>query len=331
VTALISTAPEYVWLVEENAFGVPLTTGLVVGTNQFLVPLIESNSFSMVEDPIFTDIPYGGGTDTTADTVADSRVCKGSLSTLGYPALTAFLLNAAVTRINGAQTLPWVTTEPPFDLVSFTAWHYIRGRDGLWIPYCYPGIKIAKLALSVSRADPKLKLQLDLVGTKELPNSIDSSTLPTAPNPPSEANYPKGPYTFSHTGGNVLLGGSALTKYSDLSATITNKLDPQPFESHWVVSNQMCGRDAESDVSLQLVSTSDLRPTYQTLTARGYSIEFNNGTHTSTINFNGNNYTNKLPYDLPLGKQFMQKATFKNRWDAAALSGLGADITVTST
>lgn len=324
-------APEYLWLVEEADFATPLTTGLTVNTNQFLIPLVDSNSFSMVEDPVFTSIPYGGGLDVEADTVTDSRQCKGSLSTLGYPGLTAFLLSAAVTRINNAQTAPWTTTEPPFDLVSFTAWHYIRGRDGVWIPWCYPGIKIAKLAGTVSRSDPKLKLQLDLVGTKELPNALDSSTAPTAPGVPTEANYPKGPYTFSHTGGNVLLASSALTKYTDLSFTITNKLDPQPFESKWVQTNQACGRDAESDISLLLYSTADLRATYQAQTAKGYSIEFNNGTHTQTITFNANNYLNKLPYDLPLGKQFMQKATFKNRWDPTALTGVGADVTVTST
>lgn len=78
-----STAFEYLWLVEEPSYGTPLPSGLVVGTNQFLVPLVESNSFSMVEDPVFTNIAYGGGLDVVADQVSDTRECKGSLATLG--------------------------------------------------------------------------------------------------------------------------------------------------------------------------------------------------------------------------------------------------------
>jgi hypothetical protein len=327
----MSIAFEYLWLVEENVYGVPLATGLVVGTNQFLVPLIESNSFSMVEDPVFTEIAYGGGQDIVADFVADSRECKGSLSTLAYPALSAFLHSCAITRVNTGQTLPYVTDQPPGDLVSFTAYHMIRGRDGVFIPYSYPGIKIGKLGGSVSRSDPKWKLKLELVGMKEYPNASDSSAAFTPPAPPTEAQYPKGPYTFSHTSGNVLLGGTARVRYSSLDYTITNKLNPESFESKWVQSNAALGREADANLDLQLLSTTDLRATYQALTNQGFSIEANNGTHTQTIGFNGNNHINKLPYDLPLGKSFMQKMTVRNKWDATALSGAGADVTTAST
>jgi hypothetical protein len=325
-----STAPEYLWLVEESAYGTPVVSP-VVGTSQFLVPLLDSNSFSMVEDPVFQEIPYGGGLDVVADVVADHREVKGTLNTLGYPALFAFLMNAAVTRVNAAQTAPWVTTEPPLDLVSFYAYHLIRTRTGTWLTYGYPGCKVISLQGSVSRQDPKLKLSLQLQAQKELPNASDSSAAPTPPAAPTEAQYPRGPYLFSHTGGNITWNSGTLAQYSELSFSINNKTDPQWFEGNWLYSNGCKGREATADMSLLLKATPGLRANYQSLTAGGFSLEFNNGTHTATVNFNGNNHINKLPFDLPLGKEFMQKAAWRNKWDPTALSGAGADITFTST
>jgi len=327
---MASSAPEYLWLVQESSYGTQVTTK-TVGTNQFLVPLHESNSFSMAEDPVFQEIPYGGGLDVVADVVADHREVKGSLTTLGYPALAAFLLNAAVTRVNAGQTSPWTTTEPPGDLASFYAWHLIRDRSGAWHTRAYSGVKVLSIEGSVSRQDPKLKLKLELQAQKELPNAVDSSTAPTAPAAPTEAQYPRGPYLFSHTGGNVLLGGSALTKYDSLSFKITNKVDPRWFESRWLSDLVCVGREATSDMSLLLKSSPDLRSTYQAVTSQGFSIEFDNGTNSLKVDFNGNAHINKLPYDLPLGKVFMQNATFRNKWDAAANAGAGADVTITTT
>jgi hypothetical protein len=324
---MASNANEYLWLVEESAYGTPVASP-VVGTSQFLVPLVDSNSFAMTEDPEFQEIAYGGGLDVVADVVADTRTVKGSLSTLGYPLLTKWLLQAAVTRVNAGQTSPWVTTEPVNDLASISVYHLIRGRDGSWLSYSYPGTKIAGINLSVSRQDPKLKLKLDLVGQKEFPNAADSSAALTPPAAPTEAQYPRGPYLFSHTGGLVLLGGSALTRYTDLTVDIKNKLDPQCYESRWVQTLGAKGREATADAGLLLTSASNLRATYQAVTSQGLSVAFNDGTTTTTIAFNSNAHVNKLGFDLPLGKEFMQKATFRPKWDRSALTGAGADIII---
>ena len=121
-----------------------------------------------------------------------------------------------------------------------------------------------------------------------------------------------------------------MTKYSSLTFSVTNKLDPQPWENHWVQTLAALGREASADLDLMLTSTGDLRATYQALTSQGFNLEFNNGTHTSKLDFLSNNHINKLPYDLPLGKTFMEKATFRNKWDPTANSGAGGDLTFTS-
>lgn len=329
---MVSTAPEYLWLVEESAYGVPMAAP-VVGASQFLVPLVDSNSFAMSEEPQFQEIKYGGGLDVVADVVADHRVCKGSLSTLGYPALTAFLLKAAVTKIDAAvapataNTVPWVTTEPAGDLASFTVYHMIRRRDGSLIVHGYPGCKVMSLEGSVSRQDPKLKLKLELMAQKELPNAADGSAAPTPPAPPAETDYPRGPYLFSHTGGNVLLAATALTQYENLTFRVNNKVDARHWESKWIQTMGLKGREASADVDLLLKATPALRSDFLALTSRSLAVKFNNGVNTATIDYHGNNHLNKIPYDLPLGKEFTQKATWRNKWDAVA----AADVTVSST
>jgi tail tube protein len=323
---MASTAREYLWLIEESSYLTSVASP-VVGTSQFLVPLVESNAYPTGEEVELVDTPFGGGLDVVAESSGDFHTVKGSFSTLGYPALTAFLMKAAVTRVNAGQTLPWVNTEPFMDLASFTAWHVFRGRDGALVKKQHVGGKILSLAGSISRTDPRLKFKVDVQFSKELPNPVDSSVAGTAPADPTDAQYPRGPYLFSHTKGNILLGGSALTMYEDLSFTITNKADPHAFENNWVQTLGILGRAATADINLLLRSSTDLRATYLALTSQGFSIEFNNGVNTGTLGFNANNHINKLPYDMPLGKEFMQKASFVNKYDPSA----GTDLTWTST
>lgn len=323
-------AAEFVWLIQESSYGTQVASP-VVGTSQFLVPLNDSNSFTMAETPNFMEVAYGGGIDTPADLVEGPRGVAGELSCLGYPALTAFLMGAAVTRVNAAQTAPWVTTEPQYDLASFTAWHFVRTRSGSWVVQQYPGVKVAKLSGSCSRQDPKLKLKLSLVGQKELPNAADGSTTATAPAGPTEAQYPAGPYTFNHLAGGVTGGGGSLSNFDDVSFDVTNKLVPCWWENRWLAELVCLGREAEATVGLKLTTTPDLRSQYQAATRNGFGLAWNNGTKAQTLSYGSNSYVNKLPYDLPLGKPFRQPATFRCLWDPTANSGAGGDVSVSNT
>jgi hypothetical protein len=323
---MASTAPEWLWIVEESAWGVPVASP-VVNTSQFLVPLIDSNAFSMVEQPVFNGIAFGGGFDVEADYVVDQRECKGSLSTLGYPALAAFLHQAAVTRINTGQTLPWVTTEAAGDLASFSIYHQIRQRNGTIRTYAYPACKVMGLDVSISRQDPKLKIKLDLQAKKELPNAFDSSAALTAPTAPVDTDYPRGPYVFSHTSTRVKFATVAFAQYDELSYSIKNKMDPKFFEDRWLQINSIKGRESTADLTSLLKTSPDFRALLQVGTRQAFEIGFGNGTSTLKVDFSGKVYANKASFDLGLGKEFMDKVGLMTQWDASA----SADVVITST
>lgn len=326
----MATAREYLWIVQESALGTQVVSP-VVGTSQFLIPLVESNSFGMVEDVELLPVAYGGGVDVVADVIPGKRTNAGTLTTLGYPALVAFLHNAAVTRINSGQTSPWTTTEPVADLASFTVWHVVKPRTGSAWVYQYPGCKVASLTGSVSRSDPKLKLSLEIQASKELPNAWDSSTAGTPPAAPTEAQYPRGVYTFAHTKGFVKWGGTAVTQYSSLQYKISNKLDAGFWEDDWLTTLSALGREATADVDALLKVSPDWRAVYQAVTSGAFELKFGNGTNTAKLDFCGKNHVSKVPFDLPLGKEFQQKISLMNKWDAAAASGAGGDVIVTNT
>jgi hypothetical protein len=298
------------------------------GVDYVVIPLPDSNACTMDLVPVFQDIPYGGGIDLAADAVADHFTVNGSLSTLLYPSLAAFILNAAVTR-NDGTSLPWATTEPTGDLASFSLYKAVTNRSGTVKRYWYPGCKVGGLQLDVSRQDPKARIKIDIVGQEEKGNAIDASADPTAtPFPvPAETDYAKGPYTFSHTGGYLIWNTTALAQYESLSLKLTNKLDPRFYESKFLSTCGWHGRSASLDVALLFKATPNLRNDMEALTARALSLTFNNGTKTASFTFNAKNRVKKATYDIPLGKEIMQNVTFMNYWDPAAAT----DITVATT
>ena len=308
---------EYLWLVQEGSYGTPVASP-VVGTSQYLIPLVESNSADFNEDPTIVTTPFGGGEDTDAEAISDMQTVKASISTLGYASLAPFLLNAAATRVNAGQTLPWVTTEPVNDLASFSAYKNQRGRDGTWIPYAYAGCKVLSLNGTCSRQDPRLKLKLEVQAQKEYPNAKDSSAALTAPTAPTDAQYPRGCYLFSQLSGGITFGTGTLARFSDLAFTLTNKLDPQWYESSWVQTLGCHGREATADMTLLLTATANMKAQYQAVTKQAFKIVFTSGANSLTIDFKGNVYIPKFKFDLSLGKEFMIKASFKGLYDVTA-------------
>lgn len=324
---MASTAREWLWLVRESAYKVPIAVP-VVGTDQFLIPLPESNAFPLAEDITFGDIAFGGGFDVVRETVPGMRTIKGTITVPGYPLLAAELCAAACNRINTAQTLPFVTTEPATDIVSYSLYHQIRTRAGTILTYAYPGAKIISLEGSVTRQRAQgLQLKVEFQAWKELPNAFDSSAALTAPTAPTDAQYPTGPYTIKHTLANVLRAGTAIDSYEELTFKITNKMDPCFFEDDWLSILPCLGREATVDMSLLLKPSPDLREIFKAVTSHAFLLKFDNGVNTLTINFGPNNHLNKLPFDLGLGKVFRQKATWMNKWDSSG----SADVIASST
>jgi hypothetical protein len=69
----------------------------------------------------------------------------------------------------------------------------------------------------------------------------------------------------------------------------------------------------------------DDRTTYEGLTSQSVDLVATNGTHTITLNFNGQNVPDSLDDDLPIDKVYMQNYKLKSQWDPSA----GTDITFT--
>jgi Phage tail tube protein len=328
-----ATVRECLFIIEEPTYGVAAVTPVVWPTTSptaYYIPLTEGNSFTMVEDPVLVETMYGGGVATPDEVEGDHRECKGNLKVLAYPALAAFLANLAVTPSNGS-TVPYVNAEPAGDRASVTMIHGFKGRDGTTWIYGYSGVKVTTGGLDVSTADPRVMLTFGLQGQKETPNALDSSAAPSL-TWPTEAQLPKGPYLLSHSAGTMKLGsstgtgGTALAQYESISLKVTNKPDPRFFENHWLYCLGVYGVEATADVLLLLKATPALRTAYQAITSQGFSVEFNNGTNTLTVNFNGNNHINKLPFNLDIGKEFLQPTTFRNKYDRTA----GAALTIAS-
>lgn len=328
----MSCARESLVLMHESAYGTPVLTSGVVDytatTSTFVIPLVESNSFQADFVPSIVFIPFGGGLDVHYDAVADQYGVTAQFQTLAYPSLLAFLLDAACTRINTGQTSPWTTTEPACDLASIAAYHTFKMRSGTQKRRKLTGGKIQTLTVSASRQDPRVKVSGTIVFQKETGNAAEASSDPDGTEfpLPADTNLPTGPYLFSHTSANFKRISTAVASYSSVGVTINNKLAPEWFESKFISICSALGREATMTADLLLKSSPDWRSDYQALTTRAYSLKFDNGTKSSLIDFGNSNTVTGLPYELPLGKEFMQKVTITNRWNASA----STDIAITN-
>ena len=325
------SAREYLWIVKESALGTVMSSP-TAGTDSIYIRLIDGNAFSMVAEPIIEDIPYGGGFAVQAEAVSDHYSCTGSLKTKLYPSQAPLLLAWGISRINSAQTTPWTTTEPAGDLASCSVYHAVRRSDGTYSLKRFAGCKVKGLRVEVSRQSTTAMLSLDLQASRAYGCAADTTSDPTSGEfaAPTEAQYPTAPFTFAQTAGTVTVG-STRTQYDSLAIAVQNALDGRWFETSYLSINQFNGRASTLDTDLYLKASPDDRSAFEAITAQTCSVEFNNGTNTTTFQFNGKNHITKLPYDLPLDKAFMTKLSLKNRWDPTALSGVGQDLSVAFT
>ena len=313
---MATSVREFLMVVKESAYGTVMGTP-VVGTDSFWVPLVESNSFDADMVPDVVETPYGGGVDAPGEAYAGTWTTAGTLQCLGYPALAKFLAAAAINRVNDVGTSPWTTTEPPGDLASLSVYHAFKYRSGTVCRRRLAGGKIASLTMSCSRQDPRLKLAVELVFQKEVGNPVDASSDPDATEfpGPDDADFPTGPFTFQHTKGNLLLAGTALASYDSVSLKVVNKLDPQPWENHYNGTCGALGRETTLDAALLLKATPNLRADMAALTKKSVSLEFDDGASSLKVSMGARAYLQKAPRDLPLGKEFQQKATWRGLWD----------------
>lgn len=321
-------AREFLYLVQESAYGTPVASP-VVGTSSFYTRLDQGNAYTARMTPLMYTIPYGGGQAIDVLTGSDVVAVEGTIQTYLYASQAAFFLNWAAQRINGAQTAPWVTTEPVGDLPSVSIYHAKTMSDGSIKRKQYPGAKVKSLKLSSSRESKLWRLQLGIVAQKVVGNSYDASTDPSAVTfpAPTDAQLPTDAYAYIHSGGGLTLGGVSRTMFSELELSIENVIDVRPFESRFPQIIRWLGRKTTLDAKLYMKPSPDDRATFEAVTAGAASLAISNGTHSATVTLNAQCVIEKIDDDLPLDKVYEQKGTWKNQWDNTA----GSDLTLAFT
>ena len=323
-------AREFLWLVVESAYGTPKTSP-TAGTDSIYIRLDDGNAFTMRPKPKQWNIMHGGGLAIKTITGSDVTMVAGSLKLKLCYSQALFLLNWATTRINSAQTSPWTTTEPAGDLASVSVYHAIQRSDGTYKRRQYPGCKVAKVGLKTTADSQLVELDLDLVAQKPVGNTYDSSSDPTsgAFPAPAESAYPTDVVNFTHASGGLVIASNTRTLFGELSFDMTNAIDARTYESRWVQIMRVLGRDSTMTVKNLYVPSPDDRSAYEIQSAQTATLALTNGTHTITLNFEGNNVLNSVDDDLSLDKVYEQTFVLQNQWDPTALSGVGQDFLFT--
>lgn len=322
---------EFLYIVIESAYGTPKASP-VLGTDAIYCRLSGGNAFSMVGDPVWYEIMYGGGRAIPAVTGSDQMECTGELKTELYASQAVFLSNWAMQQINTGQTSPWTTTEPAGDLASCSVYHAVTRSDGTVKRLQFAGVKVEGWTIECSRDSKIASITLQLRGQKWNGNSYDSSSDPSAtPFPaPAESAYPTDPFRFIDLAGNVSIGTSR-TQFSSISLKSTHKMDPRWFESRWLSIERFLGRETTLDCTLLYKPTPDDLTSYQNVSVQATTVEFNNGTHSLTIGMNAQNYFKKITKKLDVDKVYELPLSLKNYWDPTANTGAGADLIVSAT
>jgi len=243
-------AREYLMLVKESSYGVPMTAP-TLGTDSFYIRLDGSNAFGMNADPIVQNVMWGGGRNTPAFGVSDQVECKGAFKTKLYAgAVSKFLLDWALTPVNTGRTTPWVTTDanavmPPTDLASVSCYHAKQLNDGTYDMRRFGGCKVNSGSISCSRSSSIAELSFEIQGIRDDLNAAGTVAYPddTEFPAPAETAYPTNPYLFSHTS-TLLKIASTVSQYDSVSFSWQNSMDPKWFESKYLLLHKFCGRSS---------------------------------------------------------------------------------------
>jgi hypothetical protein len=330
---------EFLMIVEESAYMTPVTTPVVWDTgttyglanaSAYYIRLDGGNAFAMRSRPMgAVTVPYGGGFDVPAYTVADKQECRGQLTCKLSVSQAPFLLSWLGTRVSGG-TAPWTTSIPNGDLASCSIYHGITRPDGSIKRRVYLGAKCDSGTLTVTEGSTVATLQLNLSASTPQGNQFDSSIDPTAVIFPSPADnaFAVDPFVFLHAGGAsyITYAGALRTQFTDLTLTITNELARRWYANRFVQTLTFVGRKTTAALKLLYpLAGQDDRSIYEALSSQTCSIKLNNGTHGFTINMEAQNYLTPFEDDLALNDLYFQSSTSNNQWDPVA----GSDFALT--
>lgn len=323
----------------ESAYGVTKTTP-VKNTDYFFLRLSQQAAFSAEFAPQSQAVPYGGGRVSPALDISDVYLAPFKFATLLYPGLqTTTFLNWAITPINTGRTAPWTTTDaggvmPAGDLASLSFYRMFQAPDGSYAREKWLGCKADEWELSFMEGATGRPLVLTVSGKgiKCIPNTViaGDSTAPDATEfpDPAEADYPTGPWLFSHLTGATGTAkiASARTQIASLKFAGKNAMDPRTYESRVLQLNRFHGRTVTADIELRYKPTPDDVASYQSRTVLDSEFILDDGTHTLKLDFNGQNRLTQFERDEDDGKEYGRKLTLTNYWDPTAGGDVGLTI-----
>lgn len=306
---------EFLWIVKESAYTVAKTSP-VAGTDSIYIRLAGANRFGMRAVPTKRKVAFGGGFASPGYAVSDQWAIAGGLEVELCYSQAQLLLDWALTPVNGAQTLPWTTTEPPCDLASCSVYHGIQREDGTIKRRRYAGVKVPTAKLTSSASAGLTTLSLGLRASKMDANTYYGSSDPdgTAFPAPADTVFPTDAVLFIHTNGRLSVG-STLTYCQSIDLNVDNHLDPLYFASPFLMIDRKRGRSATAAASLLYTASPDWRADFEALTSRAASFSWSNGTHTIAVNYRGNNLLDTLSDDLTPGKVYTQNVTWEYQRD----------------
>ena len=313
---------EALQIVKEISFGTQKVTP-VAGVDSIYIRLAGANRFTMRPIPTDRDIPFGGGFDVPGYTVSDQVLVTGNLSLELCYSQASMLLNWCATRINGAQTLPWPTTEPIGDLDSCTVSHLIaRSDDGTYKRTRYKGVKVGNWKLAASAQSGLVMLDMGLQAQKWDGNAIEATADPDAtafPVPPDTA-FPTDPLLFYQS--TTTAAGSALTYVQGITIDVNNAMDARFFTGatagRFIGLNRIRGRKSTASLDLIYTATPNWRPKLEAITSEALSFAFSNSVNTVTVDFKANNLIKSLSDALAPGKLYDQTVSYTNQYDTAS-------------
>lgn len=330
-------AREFAMLVKESSYGVPKATP-VLGTDAYVLRLTGGNSFDMQQNPIIGDIPYGGGYNSPACRYSAQVEHKGSLQGEMYygDGFAKFIADWCLTQVNSGRTTPWVTTDashvmPPTDLASVSGYRGIQLDDGTYERRRHRGIKVHSGSFTATSQDPLMKYNLQLVGQGDDLNAAASAEFPDATEfpAPTESDYLCGAFLFPHTSGGLKIG-SVRTLYGSATISFTNTMDAKYYESKYIVLDKFCGRTITVAVNLYLKKTPDDVASYRSLEALDTELTFDDGVNWLKFDFGTNCAWKGLARQTKIDGVYEYNGTLQVYWDAAANSGNGGDLVITS-
>jgi hypothetical protein len=314
----------YLTITQEAAFGTYAGAGAAIN-----IRLSSAGAFSPMEKPDFYTVMDGSG--LGVQVLAGSQTCTlaGTLTTELTYSQAAFILGWACTRINTAQTLPWVTTELAGDLPSCTI-DYGRSffDTGVFHQHRYTGVKVASLGLSASKDSPKLMATIGLVGSTYQGNPFDASSDPTN-TAPALTTYPTDLVVFQQLKGNVKIANVARSNFDSFNLTLTNKVKPYWDESRFANAIRLGGRSLTISSRYRKKSTvDDWTPLFNvTPLIATTQWKFDNSTHSITFGMGAASYLSSLDEESPIDEEHYYTIALMNQLDQTAAADFTAVVT----